>query len=107
MFHGFVENRNVTKVLNNMDVFVLASLHEGLPVSLLEAMACGLPALSSDSGGGARYILSPEHIFNLKNTEGLEKKIRCFYNLDKEERRILKEEQIRTIQAKFSIEKEI
>lgn len=39
---------DVPELLQAMDVFVLPSLYEGLPVSAIEAQAAGLPALLSD-----------------------------------------------------------
>ncbi|MCD7872664.1 MAG: glycosyltransferase, partial [Clostridiales bacterium] len=43
------ERKDVFKLLNAMDVFIFPSFKEGLPVSLIEAQANGLPALVSDS----------------------------------------------------------
>ena len=42
---------NVGHWLNRADVFVLASVSEGLPISLLEAMSAGIPAIVTDAGG--------------------------------------------------------
>lgn len=37
--------------LNSSDIFIQTSDYEGLPISALEAMACGLPLISTAAGG--------------------------------------------------------
>jgi glycosyltransferase involved in cell wall biosynthesis len=44
-------------VLWALDVFIFPSLHEGLGVALLEAAACGLPAVASKAGGIPEVVI--------------------------------------------------
>jgi glycosyltransferase involved in cell wall biosynthesis len=45
---GIVTQEEVVNTLNDSRIFVMASLHEGLPKALLEAIACGTPAVITD-----------------------------------------------------------
>jgi glycosyltransferase involved in cell wall biosynthesis len=44
-------SRPLADLLRSHDIFVTASLHESCSNALIEALACGLPALYADSGG--------------------------------------------------------
>ena len=55
-FLGFVENPYA--FMSRASVFVLSSAWEGLPTVLIEALACGTPAVSTDCPSGPREILA-------------------------------------------------
>lgn len=48
-FVGVVSN--VKDYLNDADIYCCSSLVEGLPIAVLEAMACGLPVVTTNAGG--------------------------------------------------------
>lgn len=55
-FCGVVDN--FADQLVSSDVFVLSSFWEGLPRSIIEAMACGVPIIASDVGGCSELVLN-------------------------------------------------
>ena len=59
--HFLGVRKDVVQILNSVDLFVLPSFSEGLPNSILEAMACGLPIVATDVGG------IPEVVYQNKN----------------------------------------
>ena len=52
------DREDVPRLLSACDVFVLSTFSEGLPISILEAMAAGLPVVASDVGG-IRELVDP------------------------------------------------
>lgn len=58
----FLGYRNdVSEICNASDLFVFMSRQEGLPVAVMEAMACGLPVVCSDIRGNTDLIASGQN----------------------------------------------
>ncbi len=43
--------RDIADLLRSADIALMTSVSEGIPLALIEAMACGLPCVSTDVGG--------------------------------------------------------
>jgi glycosyltransferase involved in cell wall biosynthesis len=57
-FAGY--RKDVRPFLGRMDIFMMASLSEGLPVAVIEAMASGLPVVATDVGGVSELVAHGE-----------------------------------------------
>ena len=55
-FMGFVNKKQVIRILNASDIFVLPSYSEGFPMVILEAMAAGLPIVATKVGAVPEII---------------------------------------------------
>jgi L-malate glycosyltransferase len=55
------EYDEVSCELKNIDIFITASVRDGTPVSLLEAMSTGLPCIATAVGGIPEWILDGEN----------------------------------------------
>jgi glycosyltransferase involved in cell wall biosynthesis len=60
-FRGWIKRINLVKSYQESDIFVSSSLDEGMPNSMLEAMACGLPIVASDIPAHREIIKSGEN----------------------------------------------
>tara|TARA_Y100000589_G_scaffold325466_1_gene363433 strand:- start:462 stop:1568 length:1107 start_codon:yes stop_codon:yes gene_type:complete len=58
--------KNVEKYLNKCDVFVLSSLWEGFPRSILEAMRSSMPIIASNVGGCSESVVDSYNGFLVK-----------------------------------------
>ena len=76
-FSGQVKQADLPKYYRAADLYVSASHSDGSSVSLMEALACGLPALVSNIPGNREWIVPGEHGWQFPDGDGyaLEKQI--------------------------------
>ena len=72
---GFIKGGKLNEILSNAALFVLPSFHEGLPISLLEAMSYDLDILVSDIPANGLPELKQEDYFQTGSVQDLTKKL--------------------------------
>lgn len=81
-FQGFVSEEKKFQYLENSDLYVLSSLHEGFGIVLQEAMQVGLPIVATNNGGQIDLL---KHEINAllvkpKSVKGLTQAIKKLYS---------------------------
>jgi len=90
---GIIKGDKLKELYSHAGLFVLPSSHEGLPITLLEAMSYNINVLVSNIPANLAVELPDEYYFDLNNIEDLKNKLsqkvnsskllRPTYNLDK------------------------
>jgi sugar transferase (PEP-CTERM/EpsH1 system associated) len=74
----FTGTRNdIPDILHELDIYVLSSISEGTSMTLLEAMACGLPVVATNVGGNPEVVMDGETglLVPSRNPEALAEKL--------------------------------
>jgi glycosyltransferase involved in cell wall biosynthesis len=102
------ERIDIAEILQVMDVFVLTSFYEGLPVSVLEAMACGTPVVATDVGGVKEVISDGTNglLVEPGNPHAIAEKIKKLLK-DENLRKDFGKAGFKMVKEKFSIDKTV
>lgn len=86
-FPGEVERDKLVKLYNCADAFIMASVTdeghlEGTPMSMLEAMACSLPVITTSAGGIEDVIADMKNglVIEEKNKDSIASAVKLLYN---------------------------
>lgn len=60
---------DIPELMNAMDIYCLPSRYEGLPLSLLEAMACGRPVVATNVVGNDEVVVNGENGLLCRNDD--------------------------------------
>jgi glycosyltransferase involved in cell wall biosynthesis len=96
---GAVPNTDLPQHYAGADIFVMPSYREGMPRALMEAMATGLPAVSTDAGGTRDLVgsLQDQFVVSRDDPEGFADRLLTLLQ-DTEARAEIGEENYRFVQ---------
>lgn len=84
---GRIPNQSMGEIYNVSDFFILPSFYENSPMTILEAMSCGLPVISTDTGD-IKELIDDDRMIIKVNELGIltiKQKVEFLLNLPKED----------------------
>ena len=104
-FYGIRPRDEVFSVLKKADAYVSTSTLEGLPISLLEAMACALPSFASNIEQHQEVKKACPSLFCFSSDEELVNELREFAGLSKNDRLSISERARSEVIESFSLKR--
>ena len=85
----------------------LSSTHEGMPISVIEAMSIGLPIICTPAGGLVDMVIPPKNGFIASNftTASLSNQLRNFLNSKHSKIEQIKRNNLNDFRDKYSLNK--
>jgi len=85
-FHGWIDSEQKTRLLSDCSLMILPSYNEGLPMVIIEAMACEIPVITTPVGGIPEVIIEGRtgYLVEPGNTEDIYNKLSFVLNADEE-----------------------
>lgn len=89
-FSGYLIGKQKINAFLNADIYVFPSFSEGMPISILEAMASGLPIITTRVGGIKDFFINGKMGFSIKigNPQELAESLKILINNKKLRREI-------------------
>ena len=105
VYHGYKPQTELRWFYSQCNVYCLASIEEGLALVQGQAMACGLPIITSENTGGSDLIIEGEHGFTvpIRDVEELKSKMQYMYN-HQEQAKIMGNNAINHVKKSFTWE---
>ena len=103
IFHGPKKQSDLYWYLSQCDVYCLASIEEGLAMVQAQAMACGLPIITTTNTGGGELIENDKNgfVIPIRDIQAIKEKILYLYK-NKETSKKMSEKAIESIHNNFS-----
>lgn len=91
VFHLLGHRDDIPRIMASLDLACLTSWSESFGIVLIEAMACGVPCVSTDCGEQAIIFGNSDWIVPIGDMEGIAAKWATFFTLPEHERRLIGE----------------
>jgi glycosyltransferase involved in cell wall biosynthesis len=108
-FNGFIANTEVPKAFYKMDVACFPSLSESFGVAAIEAMACGVPVITSDASGFTEVVDQnvTGFIIPKNDIDALADKMLETYMMDKKTLELMGENGYKRVSELYDFEKNL
>ena len=104
---GKKNHAELSKFYNNVDAFVLPSLSEAHPWTLLEAMSCELPVIASNVGGILETLEDTTFLCNPLDQNHIQQKLEEIIEMNETERKKIGARNRQCVLNRFTLERHL